>query len=112
MTDIPKTITVEELNERRQKGENPTVLDVRNPDELEIASIEDTLKIPMPEIPDRVNELAEHKDQELIVMCHHGGRSQRVCNFLEDQGFEKVRNLTGGIHHWSTKIDSDVPTYE
>ena len=112
MSDIPATITVEELNERRQKGENPTVLDVRNPDEWEKASIDDTLKIPMPEVPDRLEELNEHKDKELVVMCHHGGRSQRVCDFLSQNGFNKVRNLTGGIHHWSNKIDSGVPTYE
>lgn len=104
--------TVEALSERIKSGETPTVLDVRNPDELAIASLEGTINIPMPAIGQRVSELDSLKNQEIIVMCHHGGRSQRVAEFLVNQGFTNVKNLTGGIHAWSLKIDPSVPTYD
>ncbi|MGF1573004.1 MAG: rhodanese-like domain-containing protein [Sumerlaeia bacterium] len=103
--------TVEELAERHKAGETPHVLDVRNPDELALAAVANTINIPMPSIAERLGELDEYKDQELIVMCHHGARSQRVAEYLASQGFTNVKNLTGGIHAWSLKVDPTVPTY-
>ncbi len=102
-------ISVSELKARRDRGENPLVIDVREEWELQLASIPNVLHVPMSQIPARVSELSP--DAETIIMCHAGGRSMRVAHFLASQGFTKVANLTGGIAAWSEEIDATVPHY-
>jgi rhodanese-related sulfurtransferase len=104
-----REISVEELKERRDRGENPLVLDVREAWELQLARIPDVVHVPMNEIPARLPELS--RDAETIVMCHAGGRSMRVAQYLSSQGFTNVANLAGGIAAWSQSIDATVPQY-
>jgi rhodanese-related sulfurtransferase len=85
------------------------LLDVREHDELAIAAVDGARHIPMREVPARLEEL--ERDQPLVVMCHSGGRSRRVAEFLQGNGFTNVFNLKGGIEAWSTQIDSRVPRY-
>jgi len=101
-------ITVEQLKAKIDKGETPVLVDVREPSEYKAANIGGKL-IPLREIPNRYSELDQ--DQEIIVHCHHGSRSQRAVEFLYEKGFRKVKNLIGGIDAWSTKIDPKVPRY-
>ena len=101
-------ITVEQLKQKLDKGEKPFILDVREHSEYRIANLGGKL-IPLGEIPKRINELK--KDAEIIVHCHHGGRSQRAVEFLYEQGFTDVKNLVGGIDAWSTRIDPNIPKY-
>ena len=89
--------------------ENITFLDVREPAEREIASLPDTTDIPMMEIPSRLDEL--DRETPIVVMCHSGGRSRRVAEYLSASGFVGVFNLTGGIDAWSQEIDPTVPRY-
>ena len=93
-------------DERREK---PLLLDVREPWEWQTARIEGAQHIPMREIPARLGEL--DPDQEVVAICHHGGRSQQVAMFLEKNGFAKVHNLTGGVDAWSRTVDPAVPLY-
>jgi rhodanese-related sulfurtransferase len=86
-----------------------TLLDVREHDELEAASVAGALHIPMREIPGRLAEL--DRATPLVVMCHSGGRSRRVAEYLLANGFNDVFNLRGGIDAWSTEIDPQVPRY-
>jgi rhodanese-related sulfurtransferase len=104
-----REISVEELKERRDRGERPLVIDVREGWELQLASIPDVVHVPMNELPERLSEFP--RDAETIVMCHAGGRSMRVAQFLAIQGFTNVANLTGGISAWSESIDATVPQY-
>jgi rhodanese-related sulfurtransferase len=90
-------------------GGDVVLLDVREPDELALASVVGALHIPMREIPARLGELDASKP--LVVMCHAGGRSRRVAEFLQGNGFPNVFNLQGGIDAWSTQLDSRVPRY-
>jgi rhodanese-related sulfurtransferase len=85
------------------------LLDVREHDELAIAAVDGARHIPMREVPARLEEL--ERGQPLVVMCHSGGRSRRVAEFLQGNGFTNVFNLKGGIEAWSTQIDSRVPRY-
>ncbi len=85
------------------------LLDVREHDELAVAAVAGALHIPMREVPARLAELDE--DKPLVVMCHSGGRSGRVAEYLLNNGFTKVFNLKGGIDAWSTQLDSHVPRY-
>ena len=90
-------------------GGDVVLLDVREHDELALASVDGALHIPMREIPARLRELDASKP--LVVMCHAGGRSRRVAEFLQGNGFSNVFNLQGGIDAWSTQLDSRVPRY-
>jgi len=104
-----REISVEELKARRDRGENPLVVDVREDWELQLARIPDVLHVPMSQIPARLQELP--RDGEVILMCHAGGRSTRVAHFLANQGFTDVANLSGGISAWSQSVDATVPQY-
>lgn len=92
------------------KQNDAYILDVREHDEYEIASIPDTLQIPMHDVASNIASLPTHKT--CIVMCHHGMRSAHVIRFLqEEKGFTNLYNLTGGIDAWSLKIDANIPRY-
>lgn len=104
-----REINVTELAQWRTSGRTFMLLDVREPHELATAAIAGSHHIPMREIPGRTSELP--KDQEIVVMCHHGARSARVAGFLETQGFTNVINLDGGIDAWSKQIDPSVANY-
>jgi len=97
-----------ELKRRLSEGEQPLILDVREPWEIATASLAGTLNIPMGDIPSRLAEL--DPDRETIVMCHHGVRSAQVAMYLSRNGFECVLNLSGGIDAWSD-VDPSVPRY-
>jgi rhodanese-related sulfurtransferase len=99
-------ITPLELKARRDAGDHPLVIDVREGWEVEQAALPDTLHIPMNEIPDRIGEL--DATRETIVMCRSGGRSMRVAMYLESRGFQNVANLAGGILAWSEDVDPSL----
>ncbi len=102
-------INIDQFKEIRDNGNNVVVLDVREYHEYDICSIEGSVLIPLGEIADRIDELNE--DDEIIVHCHHGGRSMKATQFLKDKGFKNVKNLTGGIDAWAEKYDPDMPRY-
>jgi len=102
-------ITPRELHERMVQGEKPFILDVRQDWELGICRLPDATHIPMSQIAGRAEELP--RDTEIVVMCHHGVRSQHVATYLQQLGFEKLFNLTGGIAAWSRDVDPKTPTY-
>jgi len=104
-----REITVQELKARRDRGETPLVLDVREEWELQLARIPDVVHVPMNQVPARLAELSP--EVETIVMCHAGGRSMRVAHFLANKGFGNVANLAGGIAAWSQWVDATVPQY-
>ena len=96
-------ISVQELADMRSTGGEHLVLDVREARELDICQLEGVLHIPMAEIPARVNDLPTN--QPMVVLCHHGARSQMVVDFLRDAGFDNAVNLDGGIEAWACEID-------
>jgi rhodanese-related sulfurtransferase len=117
--DAIRSITVEELSAyltQRANGEgNPSVqlIDVREPWELETASITGFVNLPLSQMAEWAEQIAEQFDAttETIVMCHHGMRSAQFCYWLMQQGFQDVRNLTGGIAAYSSFIDPSIPQY-
>ena len=104
-----REISVQELKARRDRGETPLVLDVREDWELQLARIPDVVHVPMNQLPSRLAEF--EREVPIIVMCHAGGRSMRVAHFLANQGFTNVANLAGGISAWSQAVDATVPQY-
>jgi rhodanese-related sulfurtransferase len=92
----------------------PLVLDVREVNEVQVASIRpgtdyDFVHIPMGTIPPRLEEL--DPTRPIACLCHHGSRSMRVAEFLHHQGFGHLANISGGINAWSIQLDPSVPRY-
>jgi len=99
-----------EFVERRAAGESMTLLDVREPWEIELAPVpSSTVRIPMGELERRLAEL--DASQPTVVICRSGGRSAQVARFLEARGFAPVYNLSGGILAWSRDLDPSIPRY-
>lgn len=103
-----KEISALDAAKLTQSGE-AVLLDVREDAELAICKIDGALHIPMGEIPERAEALP--RDQNLIVLCHHGMRSLNVCQYLEARGFTNTINMAGGIHAWSVEVDTEMTRY-
>ena len=112
-TDVPE-MTVQELKQlMEQNADDYVLIDVRNPNEYEIAKIPGATLIPLSEIEEgdgveKVKELTN--GHRLIAHCKMGGRSAKALRILKDAGVEGI-NLKGGIRAWSQEIDSSVPEY-
>lgn len=101
-------IQAEELKSRLDDGEDLFLLDVRDEYEFEISNIGGHL-IPLPELPRRLNEL--NNNREIVAVCKMGSRGVKAVELLQKRGFKKVRNLRGGIHAWSDRVDRSVRKY-
>ena len=104
---IPQ-LSVKDLKRRIDAGEDVYILDVREPYEYRIAQIGGKL-IPQTDVPNRLAEI--DRDREIIVQCRSGVRSQRIAEFLKQQGYPRVVNLAGGILAWSDEIDPKMQKY-
>ncbi|MFN2455633.1 MAG: rhodanese-like domain-containing protein [Pyrinomonadaceae bacterium] len=104
-----ENISPAELSARLARNEAVNLIDVRELEEYEIARIEGARLLPL----SRFNEWSGTLDanEEFVFMCHHGIRSAQVCAVLARAGFERLRNLTGGIESWSRDVDQSVPRY-
>ena len=109
---VPLEIEPSALAELRQGDEtrNPILLDVREPWEVQVASVHGSVSMPMGDIPSRAHAELD-PEQHIIAICHHGVRSLNVAVWLRNQGFEQVQSLAGGIDAWSKEIDPTVPRY-
>lgn len=90
-------------------GPGVFVLDVRNPEEYQICHLEGSKLIPLPELPQRLAELDPNR--EMVVHCKSGMRSAKAIAFLKQHGYEKLRNLKGGILAWADAIDPSMAKY-
>ncbi|MBA3829143.1 MAG: rhodanese-like domain-containing protein [Taibaiella sp.] len=98
-----QNITVEQLKELLDAGENLHVIDVREPGEYATYNIGAEL-IPLGKILSlQLDDLEDRKDEELIIHCQGGKRSMQACMMLEQAGFTNVKNVTGGAVAWQDK---------
>ncbi|MGE3818949.1 MAG: molybdopterin-synthase adenylyltransferase MoeB [Isosphaeraceae bacterium] len=91
------------------RGDAPTILDVRNPEEIAICRIAGSIVIPLPELANRLGELP--KGKPMVVHCKSGVRSKKAITLLQDSGFTDLQNLTGGILAWIKEVDPSLPAY-
>lgn len=91
-----------------QPGET-LLLDVRETFEWDICHLPAAEHIPMRQIPENLNTLP--RNRHILVLCHHGGRSLRVTEFLRQQDFANVSNIAGGIDAWAEQLDPTLPRY-
>ncbi len=102
-------ISVEDLKQLRDRGEAIVLVDVREAREWAISDLPDSVKIPLGTLPESLDKLS--RDDDIVVYCRSGARSGNAVQFLMQQGFEKVRNLAGGINRWAQRIDPSLPRY-
>ena len=105
-----RSLTPREVAELRARSpQSVTILDIREPWEVERACLPDCLHIPMDDLRERLGEL--DREQTYVVLCHHGNRSQQVASFLQARGFKNVINLAGGIEDWAASLDPGLERY-
>lgn len=100
-----KEITAKEVASKINNGENLSIIDVREDDEVARSMISGAKHIPLRQLPDRTDEL--DKETHHIMVCRSGGRSSLACSILKEQGFD-TSNMKGGMLAWKgpTKEDS------
>lgn len=106
---LENEIDVNELESLISNGKKITVIDVREQYELDICHIENTVHIPMGEVPIRASEVPD--DHPVVFLCHHGIRSAQVIQYLNNNGFDNLTNLRGGIDAWALEIDNGMRRY-
>jgi sulfur-carrier protein adenylyltransferase/sulfurtransferase len=102
-------IDVMEVKRKLDRGDDFLLIDVREPHEYQIARIPGARLIPLGELPKRLQEF--DPNAEIVMQCKSGARSQRAVDFMKQNGFKNVLNMTGGITAWSDKVDPSVPKY-
>jgi adenylyltransferase/sulfurtransferase len=102
-------ISPREVQQMRARGEDFLLVDVREPWEHDAARIENSLLIPLREIPGNVSRLAGAGP--IVLYCHHGIRSLDAAEWLRAQGIGGAKSMAGGIERWSVEVDSNVPRY-
>ncbi len=103
-------ITPEDVKAKLERKDAFTLLDVREPWEVQTASIAGSNLMPMGEVPSRAHQELD-PEEYIVVLCHHGVRSMSVTVWLRQQGFENVQSMRGGIDAWSRRVDPKVPMY-
>jgi len=104
-----KSVTVQELKHMRDNNVDFQLIDVREPYEADICTLNGEL-IPLAEVPARMETIS--KDKQVIVHCRSGARSANAIAYLEQNGgFENLYNLTGGILAWASEIDPSMESY-
>lgn len=88
---------------RYLKDDNYRFLDVRTESEFLSGHIENSIHIPLQELPSRLDEIEQLKQKDIIVYCRSGARSGKATNILIKNNF-KVQNLSGGILDWEGKL--------
>lgn len=99
------------VKSRLDQQDSFLLLDCREADEYALVRIPGATLVPMSEIQSRVAELEPHRNADVIVHCHHGGRSLRVAMWLRQQGFPRAQSMAGGIDQWAAEIDPTLARY-
>lgn len=111
MPDLPFEISCQAVKAMLDVGADFLLLDCREADEHAVARIDAARLLPMSEIQQRLAELEAERQRQIVVHCHHGGRSLRVAKWLRQNGFTAAQSMSGGIDEWSSHIDPQVPRY-
>jgi rhodanese-related sulfurtransferase len=114
MTNAPfDEISVTELATRLADADHRQFVDVREPQELAIASLPGFINLPLSEYEQWSQDIQQRLEPtvETIVLCHHGMRSAQMCGWLASQGFTNLHNVIGGIAAYAQLVDRSVPQY-
>jgi len=107
--DAPLEIDITEAARLFKLPGSVVLIDVRETHERALCRIAGSLHIPMGDVPDRLAELPH--DRQILVLCHHGGRSRRVTQFLRANNYPLATNVAGGIDAWAEIVEPGMPRY-
>lgn len=102
-------ITPQELKQRLDENQAVFLLDVREQSEYDFVHLEGARLVPLNTLPQHLDSIPS--DKEIVVYCHHGQRSLYATAYLQQNGYDDVKNLTGGIDRWAVEIDSTLRRY-
>ena len=102
-------VSPRDLEQVLNSGPAPRLVDVRDPWEFNLCRIAGSENIPMTELMGRLDALG--KEDPIVVICHHGARSQQVATYLDSLGYSNIMNLEGGVDAWSRVVDPEMPKY-
>ena len=108
---LPLEISCQSVKAKLDAREDFVLIDCREEDEYATVHIAEAQLFPMSQLMARAAELDPYRDREVVVHCHHGGRSMQVTRWLRQQGFEKAQSMAGGIDAWAAEIDASLPRY-
>jgi len=108
---FPLEITCQQVQDKLSNQDDFLLLDCREQDEYDAVKIDGCKLYPMSQIQEQLDQLQPHQEREIVVYCHHGGRSLRVAMWLRGQGFTKSCSMSGGIDQWAQEIDQSLPRY-
>jgi rhodanese-related sulfurtransferase len=111
MTEVPLEIDCQTVHAKLLSKQDFLLLDCRESDEYAIVNVAGAQLLPMSQLAARLAELEPYRDREIVVHCHHGGRSLKVAHWLRGQGYVKVQSMAGGIDRWAQEIDRSLPRY-
>ncbi len=115
MTDtsekLPMETTCQAVKAKLDADDEFLLLDCREQDEYQLVHIEGSRLLPMSELMVRAGELEPYRTHEMVVHCHHGGRSMQVTQWLRQQGYARVQSMVGGIDRWASEIEPHLPRY-
>ena len=104
-----QTVSPSNLEQVLRSGQGLRLVDVRDPWEFDLCRIAGSENIPMGELMGRIDTLG--KEDPIVVICHHGMRSQQVAAYLHSLGYSNIMNLEGGVDAWSRVVDPKMPQY-
>ena len=111
-------VSVHDVVDKQQQGTEFLLIDVREPNELELASLPagEFINLPLSELRERrldalPEALSQNKDADVVLFCHKGLRSAQVTVFLRQQGWSNAVSMAGGIDAWAEEIDESVGKY-
>lgn len=104
-------ISVVEAHERLKADKPPRLIDVREPNEWQVARIDGAQLLPLSQWPAIAEQLSTDREAEILIYCQHGSRSAHAVAILQQRGFTNVTNMAGGIDSWSENVDPAVPRY-
>jgi len=107
----PLEVDCQTVKQKLDAGDPFLLLDCRESDEHALVHISQAVLLPMSEIQQRLSELLPRQNDEIVVHCHHGGRSLRVVHWLRSQGFPHTSSMSGGIDQWAVEIEPGLPRY-
>lgn len=108
---LPLEVSCQAVKASLDAQEPLVLVDCREQSEYEIASIPEAILLPMSQLTSRVDELEKHRQDRIVVHCHHGGRSLRVAGWLREQGFSQAQSMAGGIDDWAVSIAPGMARY-
>ncbi len=99
------------VKEKLDRGDEFLLLDCREEDEHQLVRLTHAQLLPMSVIQEQVGDLESYRTTDIVVHCHHGGRSMQVALWLTGLGFENVKSMAGGIDRWAVELDPTLPRY-